>query len=101
MAEAPLSPAAMQNDPSDATGSDSAGLPEKRRSADRYSQVPFSQGRPAVNRMMIRPARRSARTPLQALLASGLGVRWYTPLQAESIIDAAIEVRFIWPEQLR
>jgi len=48
MAEAPLSPAAMQNDPSDATGSDSAGLPEKRRSADRYSQVPFSQGRPAV-----------------------------------------------------
>ena len=37
----------------------------------------------------------------QKLLASGLGVRWYTPLQAESIIDAAIEVRFIWPEQLR
>jgi hypothetical protein len=30
MAEALLSLAAMQNDPSDATGSDSAGLPEMR-----------------------------------------------------------------------
>jgi hypothetical protein len=37
----------------------------------------------------------------QKLLASWLGMRSYTPLQAESIIDAAIEVRFIWPEQLR
>jgi hypothetical protein len=50
MAEAPVSPAAMQNDPSDATGSDSAGPPEKRRStrrapADQALTVPEDQGR--------------------------------------------------------
>lgn len=39
MAGALLLPAAMQNDPSDATGNDSAGLPEERRS--RLPHIPL------------------------------------------------------------
>jgi len=65
MAGALLLPAAMQNDPSDATGSDSAGLPEERRST--------ATAHPA--RILVRKSDRAGRTERAQKSGAGLPTR--------------------------